>query len=113
MNALKNTLNQKDLKAQSYVCTAVPFELGKTVMTQGVADIIENNSGSQGSLFIALTRHKNGDWGSICIEDKITNDDATKTGERVLSEYKLCGERIWIITERDRSVTTVLLPSEY
>lgn len=113
MNIENNIPMQEELKAKTYVCTAIPFELGKTVMTQGVVDILENNMGSQGSLFIALTRHKNGDWGSICIEDKITNDEATKTGERVLSEYKLCGERIWIITERDRSVTTVLLPSEY
>lgn len=113
MNVLNTTSNQDDLKAKTYVCTAIPFELGKTVMTQGVVDILENNMGSQGSFFIALTRHKNGDWGSICIEDKITNDEATRIGERVLSEYKLCGERIWIITERDRSVTTVLLPSEY
>ncbi|MDC5842191.1 type I restriction endonuclease subunit M [Vibrio europaeus] len=113
MNTLNINPNQEGLKAQTYVCTAIPFELGKTVMTQRVADIIENNIGSLGSLTIALSRHKNGDWGNICIEDKITNDEATKTGERVLSEYKLCGERIWIITERDRSVTTVLLPIEY
>ncbi|WP_394246004.1 type I restriction endonuclease subunit M [Vibrio profundi] len=113
MNKITTTSSQEQLKVQSYMCTAIPFELGKTVMTQGVADIIENNIGSQGSLSNALARHENGDWGSICIEDKITNDEATKTGERVLSEYKLCGARIWIITERDRSVTTVLLPSEY
>ncbi|EKG9563855.1 type I restriction endonuclease subunit M [Vibrio parahaemolyticus] len=113
MNALNTIPTQEELKEQTYVCTAIPFELGKMVMTQGIADIIDNNIGSEGSLGIALIRHKNGDWGNVCIEDKITNDEATRTGERVLSEYKLCGERIWIITERDRSVTTVLLPSEY
>ncbi|HFQ4931108.1 TPA: type I restriction endonuclease subunit M [Vibrio vulnificus] len=113
MNKSNTTPFPKDFTVETYVCTAEPFELGKMVMTQSVADIIENNLGSEGSLYIALTRYKNGDWGNICIEDKITNDEATRTGERVLSEYTLCGERIWIITERDRSVTTVLLPGEY
>jgi hypothetical protein len=113
MNEINTNLNQAELKEKNYVCTAVPFELGQVVMTRGVADIIERNLGSEGSIIVALTRHKNGDWGVVCIEDKITNDEATKTGERVLSEYSLCGERIWIITERDRSVTTVLLPIEY
>lgn len=113
MNVLNTTPNQEELKAETYVCTAVPFELGKTVMTQGVADLIENNIGSNGSLSIALTRHKNGDWGNVDVEDKITNDEATKTGQRVLSSYTLCGEKIWIITEAYRSVTTVLFPSEY
>lgn len=113
MNALNTTPTQEDLKAETYVCTAVPFELGKTVMTQGVTVLIENNIGSKGSLSIALIRHKNGDWGNVDVEDKITNDEATKTGQRVLSSYTLCDEKIWIITEADRSVTTVLLPSEY
>ncbi|MEZ8077971.1 type I restriction endonuclease subunit M, partial [Vibrio splendidus] len=44
---------------------------------------------------------------------KITNDEATKTGERVISNYTICDQSVWIITERDRSVTTILLPCEY
>ncbi|MFM2591294.1 type I restriction endonuclease subunit M [Vibrio sp. TBV020] len=80
MNALNITVNNEDVKATAYVCTAIPFELGKAVMTLGVADIIENNISSEGSLGIALVRHKSGDWGNICVEDKITNDEATRIG---------------------------------
>lgn len=111
MNETNTILSDENLKAQTYVCTAISFELGSVVMTQGVASMVKENKGV--NLFIYLQRHQSGDWGNVCIEDKITNDEATKTGERVLSEYQLCGERIWIITERDRSVTTILFPSEY
>ncbi|MEZ9579755.1 MULTISPECIES: type I restriction endonuclease subunit M [unclassified Vibrio] len=111
MNTLNTTPNQEEMKAQRYVCTAIPFELGEIVMTQGIAELLDKNIGA--SLHIYLMRHNNGDWGNVCAEDEITNDEAAKTGERIISEYILCGERIWIITERDRSVTTVLLPSEY
>lgn len=111
MNVLNTTPTQENLKAQTYVCTAISFELGSVVMTQGVASMVKENKGV--NLLIYLQRHQSGDWGNVCIEDKITNDEATKTGERILSEYQLCGERIWIITERDRSVTTILFPSEH
>ncbi len=111
MNALNTIATDEELKAQTYVCTAISFSLGSVVMTQGVTAMIEENIGI--NLLIYLQRHQNGDWGNVCIEDKITNDEATKTGERVLSEYQLCGERIWIITEHDRSVTTILFPHEY
>ncbi|MFA0072116.1 type I restriction endonuclease subunit M [Vibrio cyclitrophicus] len=111
MNVLDTTPNQEEKKAPCYVCTAIPFDLGDIVMTQGIAELLDENIGA--SLQIYLMRHKNGDWGNNCIEDKMTNDEATKTGERVLSCYKFCGEVIWIITERDRSCTTILLPSEY
>ena len=63
---------------------------------------------------IALDRHRRHDWGDVCEEDRKRNDQALKTGERLLSVYKSgVGTKFWIITERDRSVTTVLLPSDY
>ena len=111
MNALNTISTENEFKAQTYVCTAIAFDLGEIVYTQGVASMLKNNLGM--NLMIYLQRHQNGDWGNICIEDKITNDEATRTGERVLSSYQLCGRTIWIITERDRSITTILLPSEY
>jgi len=111
MNEENTTPPDEQLKAETYVCTAIPFELGKVVMTQGIDLLLRENIGA--SLHVCLIRHQNGDWGNVCIEDKIRNDEATRTGERVLSEYTLCGERIWVITERDRSVTTILFPSEY
>jgi len=64
-------------------------------------------------LHSCLDRHFSGDWGEVCEEDKAVNDDAMENGGRVLSAYSLRGDRLWIITEADRSVTTLLLPEEY
>ncbi|KOO13342.1 type I restriction endonuclease subunit M [Vibrio xuii] len=111
MNKENTIPTQEELKAQTYVCTAIPFDLGKTVMTQGVDALLSENLGA--SLHIFLMRHQNGDWGDISTEDRIANDESTKDGGRILSAYTLCSKKIWIITEADRSVTTVLLPSEY
>ena len=61
-----------------------------------------------------LSRHVSGDWGDLCREDRLENEHALKHGNRVLSSYTLTsGEKLWIITEADRSVTTLLLPNEY
>jgi len=60
-----------------------------------------------------LARHARGDWGIVCAEDARSNDDAVKYGERVLSAYEVGGDKVWVITERDRSVTTILLPDDY
>lgn len=61
-----------------------------------------------------LARHVNGDWGQLPIEDIAANELALLTGKRVLSSYALpTGETVWIITEADRSLTTILLPDEY
>ncbi len=66
--------------------------------------------------------HMLGDWGVICSDDKAMNDEALKTGDRILSSYRIDPSRpdeglgdntLWLITEADRSVTTALLPSEY
>lgn len=74
-------------------------------------------------IFIAnsLTRHCKGDWGDLCDEDIATNNDALINGGRLMSAYKVPDElvdkfdedKIWVITEWDRSVTTVLYPGEY
>lgn len=62
----------------------------------------------------ALTRHLRGDWGDTCDEDKDSNDRAIKSGERIFSVYHSEeGVKFWIITEWDRSATTILLPDEY
>ena len=60
-----------------------------------------------------LRRHVCGDWGMVPREDAMANDEALLTGARVLSSYDVGGDKIWIITEADRRVTTLLLPSEY
>jgi hypothetical protein len=61
-----------------------------------------------------LARHKRGDWGEVCRADKGANRAALKDGERLLSAYRSAdGTKFWIITEADRSATTVLLPEDY
>jgi hypothetical protein len=61
-----------------------------------------------------LDRHVAGDWGEVDADDQQANQDALLHGERLLSAYRTSsGVRIWVITEADRSVTTILLPEEY
>jgi hypothetical protein len=87
------------------------FSLGQLVATPGALRALEE-SGQSPEFF--LEKHLAGDWGEVDAEDKRANDEALVTGERLLSAYKtLKGERIWIITEADRSSSCVLLPSEY
>jgi hypothetical protein len=61
----------------------------------------------------ALTRHACGDWGDLCPEDALANDIALYDGGRLFSAYGQGEERLWVITEADRSVTSVLLPEDY
>ncbi len=61
-----------------------------------------------------VLRHMRGDWGELCQEDRQQNEMALHAGMRVLSNYVLStGKRVWVITEADRSATTVLLPDDY
>lgn len=60
-----------------------------------------------------LRRHFAGDWGEVPESDAKLNDEALLNGERILSAYTLDGQKVWIITEADRSVTTVMFPSDY
>jgi hypothetical protein len=62
----------------------------------------------------ALRRHARGDWGEVGVEDQRANDRAVQDGGRLLSAYSTkTNVKFWIITEADRSATTVLLPEEY
>lgn len=63
---------------------------------------------------ILLSRHVSGDWGEVDAHDRRANDRALKDGTRALSAYTLPnGRKVWILTEADRSATTVLIPEEY
>jgi hypothetical protein len=62
---------------------------------------------------LALLRHAGRDWGNVCKDDWKANDEALQNGDRLLSSYESQGVKFWIITEWDRSVTTVLLPEDY
>ena len=87
------------------------FSLGQVVATPGALEALRE----AGQLpFGLLYRHQTGDWGELCEEDKAENELSVKEGFRILSAYTLTtGVKIWLITEYDRSVTTLLLPSEY
>lgn len=85
------------------------FALGQTVITRGALDVLSNED-----VLRALARHARGDWGDVCDEDRAANDEALRYGSRLLSSYHTAsGRKFWIITEADRSATTVLLPEEY
>ena len=87
------------------------FSLGEIVATPGALSVLEK-SGQPPLLF--LIRHVRGDWGEVGKEDWMANDEGMENGGRLLSAYRTTlGERIWVITEGDRSVTTLLLPDEY
>lgn len=108
------------------------FRLGRLVMTPGAiralstpadpskraaaAKMDEHTRLTVASLVSAsfLARHRSGDWGSVCPEDARENDRSVRDGDRILSAYQTgAGEKIYIITEWDRSLTTILLPDEY
>ena len=87
------------------------FPLGQVVATAGALQALEN-AGQEPEEF--LNRHDRGDWGEVSDEDKQENGFSVQQGFRILSAYTTsAGERIWIITEADRSATTILLPEEY
>ena len=104
---MKGTLiiNLKDMK----------FPVGQVVVTSGVHNLIQTNADF--ALFVSksFTKHCNGDWGDLDEEDKMANDFALRNGDdRLFSKYNYKdGISIYIITEWDRSVTTILFPDEY
>ena len=112
MNADINNMDGSEIK-QNYIPDANRFALGVCVVTQGIHQLQKSAVASDKDLRPFITRHLSGDWGNTPDEDKMLNDEATKNGSRIISSYLFNGNRIWVITEGDRSVTTVLLPSEY
>ena len=93
------------------VCPSQLFETGHIVATMAALSALESAGISADEL---LLRHVSGDWGDLCPEDMEANEVAVTAGYRLLSRYPLeSGATIWIITEWDRSVTTLLLPGDY
>ena len=87
----------------------VSFALGQLLMTPGAQEKIPPSE-----MMHALRRHARGDWGDLDDEDRRSNDLSLKDGSRLLSAYHTKeGVKFWVITEADRSATTVLLPEEY
>ena len=91
--------------------TVIRFPLGRVVATPGALSALEKAEQLPAEF---LDRHVNGDWGEVPEADKQENELAVEQGLRILSAYTTsAGDRMWIVTEADRSATTILLPEEY
>ena len=102
----KESMNQP-----SYSGPVLLFPLGLLVATPGALKILQANGVIPMRL---IARHGLGDWGNVGPDDARANDNALHSGARILSSYQLAdGAQVWVITEADRSSTTVLIPSEY
>ena len=85
------------------------FPTGRLLCTPGAMDHVGVEE-----MMAAYYRHREGDWGDVCPEDWRGNDQAIRSGMRILSAYHTStGQKFWIITEADRSATTILLPEDY
>lgn len=98
------------------------FLCGQVVSTPGAIEALNEAHGNRWRIAVGqlVARHRCGDWGQVCKEDANANEQALRCGARIISCYHLPAripgggsERIWIITEADRSSTTILLPEEY
>lgn len=87
------------------------FTLGRLVATPHALKVLEAHGVQPLSL---LQRHVRGDWGELCSEDVQANQEALQDGFRLFSSYLLNADvKVWVITEADRSVTTLLMPEDY
>ena len=89
---------------------AALFPLGRLVVTSRALALLAGTSEEPAGL---LARHVSGDWGEVPHEDARENELSVREGFRIVSSYTVGGERVWIITEADRSSTCILLPEEY
>jgi hypothetical protein len=120
--AVQPTIRSKEMHKWTMPNSPQPSDSGATpdrlrphpesrFATPGALEALAS-SGQQPMEFLA--RHVRGDWGDVCAEDRQANDRALQTGERLVSAYHTKdNQKIWVITEADRSSTCVLLPSEY
>ena len=84
--------------------------LGRVVATPGALEVLQETG--EDPLYY-LARHRSGDWGELDLHDRQENELSLQHGWRILSSYPLGEKCIWIITEANRSYTTILLPEEY
>jgi hypothetical protein len=95
------------------------FPMGQVVATSAIQSLMTSDLSFHTFVYTSLMRHEEGDWGEVCEEDYESNELALVSGRRLFSVYQCTqshsvhGDRIYIITEAHRSVTTVLWPREY
>jgi hypothetical protein len=93
----------------SAIIIAARFPLGRVVTTANALETL-----TQEDIITGIQRHQAGDWGDLEPDDKAANEMALIEGTRLLSAYRSANAKtFWIITEADRSVSTVLLPEDY
>ena len=88
------------------------FPLGQIAVSRGVAELMTTTQ-AHVQLADAFTRHADGDWGDVHPDDVGANERSLEEGSRLMSVYTVSGQKVWIFTEADRSVTTAILPDEY
>lgn len=89
------------------------FKLGQVVVTRTINNDIADDSKFAKEVHESLARYINCDWGEMSEDDKAMNDEAITSGDRIFAGYETSKGKIWIITEWDRSATTILYPDEY
>lgn len=89
------------------------FKLGKLVWSRAVNDLIADDINFASFVLKSQKRYAKGDWGECCEDDKAANDQALKDGSRIFATYKNDKWKIYIITEADRSYTTIMFPEDY
>ena len=93
----------------SLIIPVAKFRIGRILSTPHALESL-----TQEGILLGIQRHQAGDWGDLSDEDRAANDRALVEGSRILSAYRAAnGTKFWIITEADRSATTVLLPEDY
>jgi hypothetical protein len=107
----KGQIRKRRIAVMQKITKQPLFDLGQLVATPGALAALEK-AGQNPMDF--LSRHVTGDWGELPEEDKAENQLSLEKGFRLLSSYRTAaGEKVWAITESDRTVTTLLLPEEY
>ena len=99
---------------------AITFSLGQVVATRAVWELIDKNEDFSKFVTLCMSRYIQNDWGELPEEDWALNDESVRNGERLLASYQIpefieevFEDRLWIITEWDRSTTTLLFPGDY
>ena len=99
-----------DMQVKAQACPESMFALGRVTATPGALNYLERIEEQPMNL---IRRHVAGDWGDLCADDIKANHQSILDGTRILSAYIMNGEKLYVITEGDRSITTILLASEY
>jgi hypothetical protein len=105
--------DRNEVFIEIHVGVDMKFSFGELVWTHAINDLVATNSLFARFVMESLKRHINCDWGELSPEDKRENDFSLDKDLRLFSSYQRDDWHIWIITEADRSVTTILFPEEY